>query len=267
MPATHLEQVTELREVSVDRVEEPEAGDVRDAEFGQALVLLPAAAGQRGAFRGKDFDQPASYRDEILAGRDVHDGRDEPGIELGTHRWVTGAPGPPAYWSCPPGTRLRSEAAGSSGRPGSASPRARCSRRAAGAPRPYSGCCGPSNRPTRCIRRGGTREWPGRCPGSAGRAPSNRRAAGAGRAVGGREIEQQPVGKDARRGGEGEGAAGQRLAVDLEPGEAPRIRGEAGELKLEDVLEEPILGLKVLRAEEHALGPKHRLQLAHRWIT
>jgi len=78
-----------------------------------------------------------------------------------------------------------------------------------------------------------------------------------------RHVEEQAVGQDTGRGGQRERSGRQRLAIDLELLEPPRAKGEGGELKLEEVLEESVLGLKVLGTEQHALRPQHRLHLPH----
>src|SRR5262249_40463010 len=58
-----------------------------------------------------------------------------------------------------------------------------------------------------------------------------------------RHVEEQTVGQDAGRGRQREASGRQRLSIDLELPEPPRAKGEGGELKLEEVLEESVLGL------------------------
>ncbi len=86
---------------------------------------------------------------------------------------------------------------------------------------------------------------------------------GRGRGVGVRDVEGHAVGKEACRGGKGEGAAGEGLAVDLEAGEPPGAERVGAEAEGEQVLEEPVLGLEVLGREQDALGPDHLLELLH----
>src|SRR5271170_7447898 len=60
--------MTENREVGIDRVEQPEVGNVRSRKIRQALILLPTAAGKLSATGGKNLDQSAQNPDEIFTG-------------------------------------------------------------------------------------------------------------------------------------------------------------------------------------------------------
>src|SRR5947208_95271 len=78
-----------------------------------------------------------------------------------------------------------------------------------------------------------------------------------------RNVEQQPIRKDSRCSSNGKAAAGQRLAVDLQPAKSPRTEYQRRELELEQVLEKSVLGLEVLWTEQNALCPQHGLHLPH----
>ena len=60
-----------------------------------------------------------------------------------------------------------------------------------------------------------------------------------------------------------ERSGGQGLAADLKGSEAPGPERKAVQVKLEQVFEEAVLQLEVLRTEESAFGPDHRLQSLH----
>jgi len=78
-----------------------------------------------------------------------------------------------------------------------------------------------------------------------------------------RNVEQQSVGQNPGRRGDGEGAFGQRLLANLQRTEAPGAEGEGFELEMQDALKEAVLYLKMLRAEKRALRPDDRLQSLH----
>jgi hypothetical protein len=59
VPAAHLGEVPQRRQVRVERVEQPEARDVGDREVGERLVALPPRAGERGRLRRGPLDEPA----------------------------------------------------------------------------------------------------------------------------------------------------------------------------------------------------------------
>ena len=60
-----------------------------------------------------------------------------------------------------------------------------------------------------------------------------------------------------------ERSGGQRFAADLQGTEAPGPERQAVQVELEQVFEEAVLQLEVLRTEESAFGPDHRLQSLH----
>ncbi len=82
-------------------------------------------------------------------------------------------------------------------------------------------------------------------------------------AIGVRNVEEQAVGQNAGRGGDGEGAFRQRLLANLQRTEAPGAEGKGLELEMQDALKEAVLYLKMLRAEKRALRPDDRLQSLH----
>src|SRR5687767_8472074 len=75
--------------------------------------------------------------------------------------------------------------------------------------------------------------------------------------------EDQSVWEDSRRFRDREVAGRQLLLVDLQRGESPRLERERLGLESKGVLQEPVLRLEVLRAEERALHPDDRLELFH----
>src|SRR5437868_5120312 len=82
MPAAGLVDMTQLGEIAVDRVQQPERGDVGQPELRKALVLLTPAAREAAAPRRKDLDQTTGDRHHVIAGGDVDERRDETRIEL-----------------------------------------------------------------------------------------------------------------------------------------------------------------------------------------
>src|SRR5260370_26372328 len=100
MAAPRLEQVLYQREVRVDRVEQPEVGDIGGAEIGQAEVFLPPRPGELAAARRQNLDQPPENRDQKIARRQIDQGRHELGIELVKSRGGF-------FYSCPPSQRSR----------------------------------------------------------------------------------------------------------------------------------------------------------------
>ena len=69
-----FEQMAEQRQIGIHRIEQPEVGDVGSGEFREALVFLPPHAGEHGAFRRENLEQPAGEREQILAGGEVQQG-------------------------------------------------------------------------------------------------------------------------------------------------------------------------------------------------
>ena len=80
-------------------------------------------------------------------------------------------------------------------------------------------------------------------------------------------VEQQAVGKHADRCRDGKRAGRQGLAIDGEAMKPPGREGEARQPKLEQVLQEAVLQLQVLRGEQDTLRPEDWLHLPHGGLT
>src|SRR5208283_1770290 len=61
MHSSSLIVVTQDRQLTVDRIEQPEARDIRGREICQTGAPLTASASQYVAFGGQDFHKPAGY--------------------------------------------------------------------------------------------------------------------------------------------------------------------------------------------------------------
>src|SRR5689334_9463762 len=77
MTASCFVEMTQNREMAVDRVQQPEARDVGDPEVGEALILLPAHSSELRALRREDLDEASRDRHDVLARLDVGQGGDE----------------------------------------------------------------------------------------------------------------------------------------------------------------------------------------------
>ncbi len=84
------------------------------------------------------------------------------------------------------------------------------------------------------------------------------------RPIGIRDLEQQPVRKNARGFRDGQTARRQRRLVDTQMPEAPGAERERLQVELQGFLEKPVLALQVLGIEEGPLGPNNRFQPPHR---
>ena len=178
MAAARLEQMAELREVRIDGIEQPEVGDIGDGEFGQALVLLAAHAGEHAAARGEIFDQPAGDGDQIIAGGNVQQRGDEVRVELVGFRFGLSARARCAGWNCPGGSRPPPGSACFCARPVPDARWRSYSHHGRSPLRPGSGFRGRA-RPWRRSGRSPDRTgWRGRCPECWNRARKTRRWAG-----------------------------------------------------------------------------------------
>src|ERR1700735_1963197 len=72
-----FKQMTENREVRIHCIEQPEVGDVRGGEIRQALILLPATAGEMSTTGRKYLDQAAQQTCQIFTRIYIDQGRNE----------------------------------------------------------------------------------------------------------------------------------------------------------------------------------------------
>jgi hypothetical protein len=96
------------------------------------------------------------------------------------------------------------------------------------------------------------------------RAPVLGQRQGRRRRVGLGDVEDQAVGHQPGSAVDDQHAAGQRLAVQLEPAETPRPERQRVQPERQQFLQVTVLHLEVLRVQQHALRPEHPLQLPHR---
>ena len=71
MTATHVMQMTQRRQMRVQRIQEPKTTDVRHREIGEPFVALPSTAGERGTPCGQSFDQTFGQVHHRLAGGEI----------------------------------------------------------------------------------------------------------------------------------------------------------------------------------------------------
>ena len=79
--ALALQKMAKNRDIGIDRVEQPEVGDVGGGEIGQALVFLPAAAGELRALGGEDLKDAVDQAAHIVVGADLEQGGNKAGFE------------------------------------------------------------------------------------------------------------------------------------------------------------------------------------------
>ena len=84
------------------------------------------------------------------------------------------------------------------------------------------------------------------------------------RRIGFRNLEQQSIGENAGGARDGKLPFCQQLRIDRKLAKSPRTKLERLQAKIERILDEAILHLKMLRSQERALGPQNWFQLLHR---
>ena len=267
MAPPDLEEVPHFREVSVDRVQQPEVRDVGDAELGEVLVLLPPPVGQGAALGREQLHQAPGDRHQVLARRDVDERGDEVRVEL-----VAAGRGPhdPRHGK----RRVPLDGFALHQDP---EVLARHDQRLFGEARVLI----PSEQHLREVTRvpvllaGGDVESVVALLGDGKidvqrllvRLPAGFEGSRGRRWIGVGDFEQQAIGQDTGGLRNPEHPARERLAIDVEALKPPRAKGEREELKLEQVFEKAILGLEVLGREQDALRPQNGLQLAHGQVT
>src|SRR6185437_16449660 len=91
--------------------------------------------------------------------------------------------------------------------------------------------------------------------------------AAGGRLIAFGDIKNQPIRKHAAAMADGKGAVGERFEVDGEAGETPVARRRHSGAELNMLFEVFVLRLKMLRRQEHPLGPDHALQWLHNLLS
>ena len=263
MAAARFEEVAEQRERRVDGVEQPETGDIRGREIGQALILLPPQAGYGAGTCVEDFHQTPRDRDQVIAGVEIEQRRHEGRVQL------EGAGlGAPHARRAQRGIavarfafakqakvlvrhlhRFFREAGGFVAE----ELNLRAVARAALTRRPFhvEAALTVLGNGQIEIERGLVRLE------TIGQQLWRRRGVGAG------YVKHQAVGKNPGGARNTERAAGQLLLADLHLGETPRAEREVIQVELEQVFKKAVLKLKVLGAQECPLGPDYRLQSFH----
>ena len=78
--------------------------------------------------------------------------------------------------------------------------------------------------------------------------------------IGGRGVEQQAVREAAGDRAHYHGSTGERLAVDLQPGDAPRAKRQRAQLQAQQLVEIAVLRLEMLWGEEGPLAPEDEIE-------
>ena len=265
MPSPHLVQVSDLRQMRVEGVQQPEAGDVGYGKIREALVALAARAGQRRRFGGGALEDAVRDPHDERARRDVEQRRDERGIQRylagrGAHeadQWHRDIPfrrfafeqeskvGPrdlDGAFREAGGLVARQLvlAAPARGRRGAA--RARIASDDVPCARSVFGYSDRHHQRTlillpRGVQRSGRRRW-----------------------VGGRRVEQEAVREASGGRAHHDRSASEGLAVDLEPRDTPRAERQRAKLEAQQFIEIPVLRLEVLRGEERPLAPEDEIE-------
>ena len=263
MPAAGLEQVAENREGRVDRIEQPEIGDIGGGEIRQTLILLPPHAGDGAGARGENLHQAARNRNQVVAGGEIQQGRHEAWVQLegagfaaqhAGHTQCRVAVAILAFHQQPQilarhldglfahAGVLVAEHLDFRAIPGSAVARGRSHVQA----------------PIAILRNGQVHVERGLI-----RIEALSQLFGGRSAVGTGYVEDQPVRQEPGRAGDAERSARESFAADLQRGEAPGAERQAFQVELQEVLEKAILELQVLGSQKRSLGPDHRLQSPH----
>src|SRR5271168_2075841 len=75
MAMAHVVNMTQSREVSIHRVEQPEARNIRRREIRKSGTALPPPSGQNAALRSKDLDEPPRDSHEVVVRGDIQQRR------------------------------------------------------------------------------------------------------------------------------------------------------------------------------------------------
>ena len=259
-----LKEVPEFREMEVDGVEQPEVGDVRRPELGEAEVLLTADAGQHAALGGQDLNQAPGDGGQVIAGREIEQRRHEMGVQVESPGPGSPDAGHRQRGAFLPRIAFRQQAIVLAGHLHGLFSQAGvfvAHRHHFGQVTGVGALVGDGNiEPGMAVI--GNRQV------DVERILVRRKRAGQGyggrRRLGSREVEQQAIGEDSGGFRNPELTRRERLPADLERDEAPGIAGEGLHPEFERTLDETVLRLEVLRAQEGALHPDYRLESLHR---